>query len=247
MSDDRKETFSLDGGKYEIDRNQAGLMIGARRHGEPWPAGFEQLRNMGVVHAMLDRIEADREAMQQALEAQPEPIDMVLHCPACGMQHIDAPSDDAYDGNPPTWNNPPHRSHLCHGCGHVWRPADVPTNGVAAVKTKGKNDTAIATLRTAIAEAKKVADAPVLSRYVMHDNHTFTKLPADNDVAYALAMKCFDDDGGWVDLCGAWSDERTSPRRRRPVSLQAHGPETRAEFAAATLKWLQENPGGQDE
>ena len=62
MSDDRKETFSLDGGKYEIDRNQAGLMIGARRHGEPWPAGFEQLRNMGVVHAMLDRIEADREA-----------------------------------------------------------------------------------------------------------------------------------------------------------------------------------------
>ena len=69
MSDDRKETFSLDGGKYEIDRNQAGLMIGARRHGEPWPAGFEQLRHMGVVHAMLDRIEADREAMQRALVA----------------------------------------------------------------------------------------------------------------------------------------------------------------------------------
>lgn len=194
MSDDRKETFSLDGGKYEIDRNQAGLMIGARRHGEPWPAGFEQLRNMGVVHAMLDRIEADREAMQQALEA-------------------------------------------LEGCSNLTQ---------TAIDHKLLH-TAIATLRTAIAEAKKVADAPVLSRYVMHDNHTFTKLPADNDVAYALAMKCFDDDGGWVDLCGAWSDERTSPRRRRPVSLQAHGLETRAEFAAATLKWLQENPGGQDE
>lgn len=75
MSDDRKETFSLDGGKYEIDRNQAGLMIGARRHGEPWPAGFEQLRHMGVVHAMLDRIEAleaelavSREAIEVCLD-----------------------------------------------------------------------------------------------------------------------------------------------------------------------------------
>ncbi len=80
---------------------------------------------------------------------QPAPIDMVLHCPKCGVQHIDAPDreDDpsmlavgithkAFDG----WTNPPHRSHLCHGCGHIWRPADVPTNGVQAVKTKGKND-----------------------------------------------------------------------------------------------------------
>lgn len=80
------------------------------------------------------------------------PIDMVLHCPKCGLQHIDAPDfeDDpsmlavgisrkAYDG----WTNPPHRSHLCAGCGHVWRPADVPTNGVAAVKTKGKHDSPV--------------------------------------------------------------------------------------------------------
>lgn len=71
------------------------------------------------------------------------PIDMVLHCPKCGMQHIDEPSDDAYEGNPPTWTNPPHRSHLCHGCGHIWRPADVPTNGVQEIKTKGKADSAI--------------------------------------------------------------------------------------------------------
>lgn len=38
------------------------------------------------------------------------------------------------------WDNPPHRSHKCSGCGHIWRPADVCTNGVAAVKTVGKND-----------------------------------------------------------------------------------------------------------
>lgn len=93
------------------------------------------------------------------------PIDMVLHCPACGLQHIDA--DEAADFKPAgecacagadslceccianrdlyedLWRNPPHRSHLCAGCGHIWRPADVPTNGVAAVKTKGKADSPI--------------------------------------------------------------------------------------------------------
>lgn len=73
---------------------------------------------------------------------QPAPINMVLHCPKCGRQHIDAPDTDYdphYEGHM-IWTNPPHRSHLCHGCGWIWRPADVPTNGVAAVKTKGKAD-----------------------------------------------------------------------------------------------------------
>lgn len=102
----------------------------------------------------------------QPVQAQPsEPIDMVLHCPACGEQHIDAP--DEVPGQPilksasttehphkmmqvgtytaqGEWTNPPHRSHLCHGCGHIWRPADVPTNGVSAAKTKGKADSPVA-------------------------------------------------------------------------------------------------------
>lgn len=42
------------------------------------------------------------------------------------------------------WLNPPHRSHYCRpedgGCGHIWRPADVATNGVRAVQTRGAND-----------------------------------------------------------------------------------------------------------
>ena len=84
--------------------------------------------------------------------------------------------------------------------------------------------------------------AATLTRWVMHDNHTFTKLPADNDAAYSLAMECFDADGGWIDLCGTWSDERTSPERRRPLSLQSHGRETRATFAEDALKWLHANP-----
>jgi hypothetical protein len=60
-------------------------------------------------------------------------INMVLYCPACGVQHIDEPSEG--------WDNPPHRSHLCHGCGCIWRPADVATNGVADIKTEGSADT----------------------------------------------------------------------------------------------------------
>lgn len=39
------------------------------------------------------------------------------------------------------WTNPPHKSHLCHGCGCVWRPADVPTNGVAQAETRAERDT----------------------------------------------------------------------------------------------------------
>lgn len=91
------------------------------------------------------------EALSPATVAQP--VDMVLHCPKCGLQHVDAPeSNDRYlalSDPPSAWSMPPwkneaHRSHLCHGCGHIWRPADVPTNGVQAVKTAGKNDSPIA-------------------------------------------------------------------------------------------------------
>lgn len=85
--------------------------------------------------------------------AQPTaPIDMILHCPTCHVQHIDETEHHRViydgDGSPidvkPSWNNPPHRSHLCHACGTVWRPADVPTNGVKEIKTKGKGDKFVA-------------------------------------------------------------------------------------------------------
>jgi predicted RNA-binding Zn-ribbon protein involved in translation (DUF1610 family) len=62
-------------------------------------------------------------------------IPMILHCPNCGAQHIDAPEPE--NG----WTNPPHRSHTCHRCGMIWRPADVPTVGVLRITTRGKSDT----------------------------------------------------------------------------------------------------------
>ncbi|KVO11763.1 hypothetical protein WJ73_19655 [Burkholderia ubonensis] len=64
---------------------------------------------------------------------------MLLFCPRCGTQHIDAP-EPARDGEN-GWDNPPHRSHKCHACETVWRPADVATVGVASIETHGKADT----------------------------------------------------------------------------------------------------------
>lgn len=55
------------------------------------------------------------------------PIDMVLHCPNCGMQHVDKPDPER------GWMNPPHKSHLCLQCNAIWRVAPVPTNGVPSL------------------------------------------------------------------------------------------------------------------
>ena len=89
---------------------------------------------MGSKWAMTGKIELGESA----------PIDMLLYCPNCGVQHIDRPDtpEDGADWNDPeiAWANPPHRTHLCHACGCTWRPADVPTNGVEAIKTEGEND-----------------------------------------------------------------------------------------------------------
>lgn len=70
-----------------------------------------------------------------------KPIDMILYCPNCGEQHIDREEIPEPHMMGKRWTNPPHRSHLCHECGCVWRPADVPTNGVASIQTEGKADT----------------------------------------------------------------------------------------------------------
>lgn len=110
-------------------------------------------------------------ALRKLLGRKPEqtaPIDMVLHCPKCGMQHIDAPESDLGpsvdgSGDMPLWSNPPHRSHLCHKCGYIWRPADVPTNGVAAVKTKGKQDKPVAHPESVLIDGLEYAIHPVVA------------------------------------------------------------------------------------
>jgi len=63
------------------------------------------------------------------------PIPMILYCPVCQMQHIDAPNPEI------GWEDPPHKSHECQGCKAVWRPCDLATTGVRELATRGKSDT----------------------------------------------------------------------------------------------------------
>lgn len=132
--------------------------------------------NVTITENMRAFVRAVEEEKIRA-QADARPVDMVLHCPNCGLQHIDAPEEDwKRDANgrmmlgttEVTWTNPPHRSHLCHGCGHIWRPADVPTNGVLAVKTKGENDSPI-TGPDRVDDTHPEASAPGLSDDVIRE------------------------------------------------------------------------------
>lgn len=66
-------------------------------------------------------------------------VNMLIFCPKCGGQHIDAPEPET------GWGNPPHKSHTCHHCDTdgkptIFRVADFATNGVAKIATSGAND-----------------------------------------------------------------------------------------------------------
>ena len=96
--------------------------------------------------------------VKAAMTGAVPPLDMLIFCPSCGKQHIDQPepfgcqtcglygeNDCICDVFNP-WLNPPHKSHTCRieedgGCGQVFRVADFPTNGVAQITTRGKDDT----------------------------------------------------------------------------------------------------------
>lgn len=138
---------------------------------ETWADGFIREKAFNRPVALAIAFEAAKFAraalsLPKPEAAEPAPIDMVLHCPKCGAQHVDAPEGTGTfygtDENPVElmlWDNPPHKSHFCHACGYIWRPADVPTNGVLAINTKGKDDSPIA-----LAEPQESVDArPVLS------------------------------------------------------------------------------------
>lgn len=87
----------------------------------------------------------------EAMANAGKPIDMLLFCPNCGEQHVDEAKPDLCETCGKSkrncscafftaWLNPPHKSHRCSKCNHVFRPANVPTNGVAEIKTKGERD-----------------------------------------------------------------------------------------------------------
>jgi len=135
------------------------------------PDNFKHQASLAKAQEIIDRLDLP--------PLNGEPVPMVLFCPKCGVQHIDEP-ELPYIGDriietgdeeaaacirEATWNNPPHRSHLCLSCGHIWRPADIATVGVQAVQTKGKADspTAVPPLNGGGEEAvwKEPEDAPL--------------------------------------------------------------------------------------
>jgi len=70
-------------------------------------------------------ITAYQDLVEAAEPASPEPIPMLLRCPAqdCGSIHLD--EDE--------WAVRPHKTHQCQICGEEWRPANVPTVGVVSL------------------------------------------------------------------------------------------------------------------
>lgn len=92
------------------------------------------------------------------------PIPMLLFCPRCHRQHVDAPQPEK------DWTNPPHRSHECQNCGLVWRPADVPTNGVQAITTRGQRD--------CLPPFEERLSAPVRTMLGLHDALLTEKTPS---------------------------------------------------------------------
>jgi hypothetical protein len=104
----------------------------------------------------MDMDEArDKAVSKLATSHDAEPVPMVLHCPKCGVQHIDASNEeevritaaergfvvgsrdweDFIEKN--EWLNPPHKTHQCQSCKHEWRPFDYATTGVASMIVSG--------------------------------------------------------------------------------------------------------------
>ena len=85
-------------------------------------AWAEEVRHLKAAHAAT--IEKARQ------EERAKPILMVLRCPYCTAYHVD-------EGE---WAARPHRTHLCALCGKTWRPANVPTVGVAELPLEASDD-----------------------------------------------------------------------------------------------------------
>jgi hypothetical protein len=95
---------------------------------------------------ILEQVRAEKEWYIKTKGIKP-PVDVVLFCPNCGIQHIDKSEPDKCEtcGGGRTnciceffteWLNPPHAKHRCKACNHVWKPFDYPTNGVFETNEK---------------------------------------------------------------------------------------------------------------
>lgn len=68
---------------------------------------------LGVRTDILTRIKG-------LIERGVEPVEMLINCPRCSMQHLCDPHEKV-----------PHLAHACLGCKLTFRPANIGTVGVA--------------------------------------------------------------------------------------------------------------------
>lgn len=79
-----------------------------------------------IIDAMLPtRMSALLRLYAKRLDDLTAPVEMLLFCPRCHVQHIDKIG--------PGWSNPPHATHTCGHCGLLWRPSNRNTTGVGTV------------------------------------------------------------------------------------------------------------------
>lgn len=83
---------------------------------------------MGTDHILRERASVRAEVEQElskdwVARAEVAPVPKHILCPKCGLEHIDRGE----------WETKLHRSHLCEGCQHVWRPFEYFTVGVGAI------------------------------------------------------------------------------------------------------------------
>lgn len=67
----------------------------------------------GELHSLTGRTD-------EQVQSEVTPVPMLLTCPICKERHIDVGE----------FATKVHHTHACQHCGHVWRPAIVPTVGV---------------------------------------------------------------------------------------------------------------------
>lgn len=99
------------------------LILEQRALSPDWYAGcsdYLTVRGVLTSAGMYGRLAA------KVVQERDAPVDMILYCPMCNVQHVDRAKPEQ------NWANTPHKTHLCQNesCNYLWRPSNRATNGV---------------------------------------------------------------------------------------------------------------------
>lgn len=142
-------------------------------------------------------------AAVQPNQSAVEPIKMLLYCPRCEKQHVDAPEPEK------GWTNPPHATHTCKFCGLNWRPSNDNTDGVAGLSSIESKHVERFLAANPAFHSNQSAIAPYVAFFEAWDEHR--KLPWFKDQRNAAKR-----DAAAEKLYAAW--ERVMEVRNAPTS-----------------------------